>query len=148
MFNSNKLHNEFLTAGLPILVTGGDGDHVWQRELTSQEQTLVQSIELSHDPTDHDLNDSLALVLSSEAAIKAIPAWATYTEAQALQWITSNIGTPLANGRTNLPATITLGNIRPVLIGFLDILDKILVAIIAMTKLIVAIRDRNGKRYL
>jgi hypothetical protein len=67
--------------------------------------------------------------------------WFTWTVVQMLSWAQTNIGTPLADGRTNLPTTLTLASARAAFIVLLNILDKMLVMQIAMAKMIIAFRD-------
>jgi hypothetical protein len=66
----------------------------------------------------------------------SVTGWFNWTPAQANDWIQTNIGTPLTNGRTNPPTTL-----RAVFLAVLDILDKMLVIQIAMAKMIIALRD-------
>lgn len=82
-------------------------------------------------------------VAASKTAIKVIPNWALWSEPEALAWIQTNIGMPLVNGRANLPVTLTLASTRVVFVAILDILDKMLVVIIAVARLSIALRDKN-----
>jgi hypothetical protein len=82
-------------------------------------------------------------LLSSRASAAAIPNWASWTEAEAQTWGSTNIGTPLTTGRANLPATLTLATTRAAIVALLDILDKMWVMMWAMARLLIALRDKN-----
>jgi hypothetical protein len=72
---------------------------------------------------------------------RAIPSWATWTQAEADAWATTNIATPLATARTSLPATLTLATARAAFIVVLNILDKMWVLQKANAQMTLAIRD-------
>ena len=80
---------------------------------------------------------------NAKSDVVAIPQWSNWTEAQVLSWVQTNIGTPLASGRANLPQTLTLASIRVAILSLLDILDMMLVMLIAIARLCVALRNRN-----
>lgn len=81
--------------------------------------------------------------LANSKAAAAIPQWAKWTEAQVLSWVEASIGTPLTSGRANLPTTLTLASVRVVIVALLDILDKMLVMMIALARMSIALRDHN-----
>jgi hypothetical protein len=98
-------------------------------------------------PTISDLPPTSAQLASRErrktAIITAwsIPDWALYTQAEALTWGTDNIATPLANARTNLPATLTLATARAAFVVLLNILDKMWALQKANMQMTLALRD-------
>lgn len=71
--------------------------------------------------------------------------WPTYTRQQALDWVQTNIGTPLVDGRAQVPLAplFTFAITRLSILKILDILDKMLVLQIAMLKMIIALRNKN-----
>jgi len=73
---------------------------------------------------------------------KAIPSWSSWTEAETLAWIDTNIGTPLSSGRANLPATLTLATARTAITTLISIMDKMLVVLIALARMVVAMRNQ------
>lgn len=50
--NPTKLHQEFLSAGLPIDGIRFDNIPVWTRELTQEEQHLSDTIIANHNPVE------------------------------------------------------------------------------------------------
>ena len=142
--NIQKLIKELSVAGFKQ-TSSRPGEFITVED--SNNISAVTAVYVAHDPIDYEAQATAALIVSSEAALKAIPDWATYTETQGLAWVETNIGTPLADGRATLPANITLTNIRPVLVKFLDILDKMLFLLIVLVRVVIALRDRNGKSY-
>ena len=83
-----------------------------------------------------------ARTVASSGNAAAIPGWATWTEAQALDWGNTNIATPLTTGRANLPATLTLVTARAAIVAIIDILDKMWVMQWALARLVIAMRDK------
>ncbi len=81
--------------------------------------------------------------INSKSDVTAIPQWSKWNEAQVLSWVKTNIGTPLADGRANIPKTLTLASVRVVIFAILDILDMMLLMLIAIARLCVAMRNRN-----
>jgi hypothetical protein len=79
-------------------------------------------------------------VQSSKTA-RAIPLWATWTQAEADAWATLNIATPLASARTSLPATLTLATARAAFVVLLNILDKMWQLQKANAQMTLALRD-------
>lgn len=153
MINTEKIYSEIRAAGLPIYTISGsvinssvgpvvnlNGAWVeFTRALTGPETTTLNNIVSAHDPVDYP-----ALVeAGAEAQAAAIPAWAGWSEAQALQWLSDNIGTPLTTGRAAVPNPITsFAQVRAVVIGLLDVMDKQYAAQVASTRLLVALRNR------
>lgn len=86
--------------------------------------------------------NAYALYVGSRASMKAIPSWATWTEAEALDWGTTNIGTPLANGRNTLPATLTLVTTRAAIVVLLNILDSMWILQTAIIRMMIALRNK------
>ncbi len=126
---------QLLDAGLPVISTDGQGaltNTVWQ----IGHPTLAES----------DLHDSIVMpethkIHKSKDALKNIPLWSTYTEAQALAWLDENIGTPLD---TPIPANpMTVQQIRAVLVSMVDVMKKDLQAKRAMARILVALRDKS-----
>jgi hypothetical protein len=82
---------------------------------------------------------------NARASAKAIPEWASWSEAQALTWIQTNIGTPLTTGKANLPATLTLVTARKAIVDIISILEKILVVLISISRMVIALRNAQWK---
>jgi hypothetical protein len=131
------LEDEMIALGLPLLKYVDENNWQFTRDLTPEEEKKFFAL----------LHPNQAVHFNSYISAKNIPNWATWNEQQALDWVQTNIGTPLADGRNQLPVNITLTNIRPILVGFLSILDKMLILLIALTRMVVALRDNawNGK---
>lgn len=101
--------------------------------------------------TDADLLDCIVdvnAIAASEArkaqaskTARAIPSRATWTQAEADAWATTNIATPLANARTSLPATLTLATARAAFVVLLNILDKMWQLQKANAQMTLALRD-------
>ena len=88
-------------AGLPVL-EADEENVVWKRELTNVEEEVYLNIRYPQRQAQQ------ARKTNAAKTARAIPAWATWTQAEADAWATTNIATPLANARTSLPATLTL----------------------------------------
>ena len=88
MINVAKLHQEIENAGIPI---SGCTEHgvVWDVDGNTeiQDQPEVAAVIAAHDPTDYVQQRQE----SAEGAIKDIPNWATWTEAEALAYIDANV---------------------------------------------------------
>lgn len=82
-----------------------------------------------------------ARMAQASKTARAIPSWATWTQAEAEAWATTNIATPLANARTSLPATLTLATARAAFVVLLNILDKMWQLQKANAQMTLAIRD-------
>lgn len=142
MINVTKLDAEIRRAG--IAISGCDTNGIVFDEQGSQIQKRadVAAIIAAHDPNPSaDELAALARKLGAKAIAQSVNGWFTWDISQMSTWVQDNIGTPLVNGRANLPVSITLTNIRPILVAFLDILDKILVMMIALAKMEIALRD-------
>lgn len=74
-------------------------------------------------------------------AVKNIPGWATWTKETAYTWGMTNIGTPLAEGRANLPATLTLATARIAIVQILNILDAMWTMQMAYGQMLIAMRN-------
>jgi len=85
---------------------------------------------------------TLSRLSASKQNAKNIPSWATWTEAQAQTWGTTNIGTPLTTGRSSLPATLTFATTRAAIIAILNILDQMWAMQWALARMIIATRDK------
>lgn len=146
MIDPTQLEKKLLEAGVPIIGCSSTGRIDFKDTATPQQiataQTILATFDIN-DPVDHRKMNIEARVIGSNAAIRNIPSWALYSETEGLAWIQTNIGTPLTNGRTNLPATLTLATTRAAFIAILDILDKMLILMIALTRIAVALRDKN-----
>jgi hypothetical protein len=86
---------------------------------------------------------AIARQQAARAHAKAIPSWSSWTEAEILSWIETNIGSPLTTGRANLPATLTLATTRIIFLAILDILDKMQIVLIALARMVVAMRNQT-----
>ncbi len=101
-FNAVKFHLQLLGAGLNIegvvdMVSTGQGQVAvdFVEQPTSQQLDTVATLLAQHDPVDY-----ASQVMNGAAAQAAnIPQWASWTEAQALSWHDTNIGSllPVAN---------------------------------------------------
>lgn len=122
-------------AGLPVVSAGlnpvGRVDASFSRELTPTEWLLFLSLT---DPQGYRK-------LNAAKTARAIPSWATWTQAEAEAWATTNIATPLATARTSLPATLTLATARAAFVVLLNILDKMWALQKANVQMTLAIRD-------
>jgi hypothetical protein len=122
-------------AGLPVVEADDSGAASFSRELTSAEKELL-----------FDITDPTSIVMRTRKkqawqTAKAIPSWATWTQAEADAWATTNIATPLATARTSLPATLTLATARAAFVVLLNILDKMWQLQKANAQMTLAIRD-------
>lgn len=88
-------------------------------------------------------NTQITRRLGGIIAVSKIPGWATWTEDEALMWGETNIGTPLENARTSLPATLSLATARLAFITLLNILDQMWIMQKSMARMLVALRDKN-----
>ena len=86
--------------------------------------------------------NAYALYVGARAAAKAIPSWATWTEEEALSWATTNIGTPLLEGRNSLPTTLTLTSTRLSILTIITIMDKMFTLQYAIIRMIIALRNK------
>ena len=82
-----------------------------------------------------------ARLKAARITAKAIPSWATWTQAEANTWGQTNIGTPLATARTSLPATLTLATARAAFVVILNILDQMWILQQANAQMTLALRD-------
>jgi hypothetical protein len=154
MVNTDKLHDEIRAAGLPISTislhrfgsftpTGTSYYMVeneywieWATPLTGPQTTTFNAILAAHDPVDYPaIREATA---ESQAA--NVPQWAGYTEAEALQWLADNIGTPLD---ASLPATVNATTNRAIIVSLIGIMKKQYAAQVATTRMVVALRNRT-----
>jgi len=99
---AGRINGVDLDTARQMVVVHVDGD------LTAEEQAALQSLVSTHDPlaltpdqiSSAQINDVLASADSNSAAI---PGWATWTEAEALDWLDANV-TDLASAVTALKA--------------------------------------------
>lgn len=122
-------------AGLPVIEADDNGAASFSRDLTSAEKELLFDI--------IDLASIVGRTRKAQArkTARAIPSWATWTQAEADAWATTNIATPLANARTSLPATLTLATARAAFVVLLNILDKMWQLQKANAQMTLTIRD-------
>jgi hypothetical protein len=110
-------------------------------EMTSEQRQLFQDILLAYlNPAEY------AIVMrrrGARAAIANIPNWATWDETTALDWGMTNIGTPLANGRDNLPPanTLTFSIVRNIILQIITIMLSMWKMQEAHTKMLIALRN-------
>lgn len=143
MINIDKLSAELKAANIFFSGCNTDGV-VWDIDGLTEIQTRADVIAVlaAHDPNPSAAElATIARKAGAKSIAQGVGSWFTWDVAAMSDWVQTNIGTPLANGRANLPASITLANIRPILVAFLDILDKMLVMMIALAKMEIALRD-------
>ena len=87
-------------------------------------------------------NAAYALWVGARAELKAIPNWATHTQAEALAWGTTNIGTPLSTARSSLPGTLTLATAKTAILNILNVLDKMYTLQVAIIRMLIALRNK------
>ena len=122
-------------AGLPVSTADDSGDCTFWRAFTPAEQILFNDI------IDPSQASARARLRQSRITAKAIPSWATWTQAEANTWGQTNIGTPLATARTSLPATLTLATARAAFVVILNILDQMWILQQANAQMTLALRD-------
>jgi hypothetical protein len=122
-------------AGLPVVDADDSGAASFSRDLTDAERLLLTDI---IDPAGIPARARLA---QSRITAKAIPNWATWTQAEANTWGQTNIGTPLATARTSLPVTLTLATARAAFVVILNILDQMWILQQANAQMTLALRD-------
>lgn len=121
-------------AGLPVF-EADEENVVWTRELTNIEEETYLNIRYPQRQA------QAARKTNAAKTAKAIPSWATWSQAEADAWATTNIATPLATARTSLPATLTLATARAAFVVLLNILDKMWALQKANVQMTLAIRD-------
>lgn len=144
----NKKLNLAITAVCPIngISIGNILDKsTWRIDFTvgatQNQKNAAQSILDSFDVNASDLIQTRvdSRQIASKASAKNIPNWAGWTEAQALQWLLDNIGTPLT---TPIPANpMTVQQIRIVLVNIVAVLNQQYLVDQSMARMIVAFRD-------
>jgi hypothetical protein len=78
---------------------------------------------------------------SAEPAAAAIPDWATKDEEWILDWLTTNIGTPLA---APIPAApMTAAQIRGTFVTLVAIMDKMYLAEKSSARMVIALRNKS-----
>lgn len=97
MINVNKLHRELIAAGLLVIGVAETGRIDWEGTPTQEQLNLAQQILANHDPYDPTEDIKIA----AETRASNIPAWALWTEEEALAWHNTNITVPL-NASTTL----------------------------------------------
>lgn len=134
MINVAKLSQELKTAGIAISGCNSSGV-VWDLNNNEiQAQPSVAAIIAAHDPIDYEAQDTAALIISSEVAMKAIPNWARWTQVDWTTYYNANISATQVNAITNIATAIV-------------VLNKMSTIMDGMAKMIIAIRDRHGKVY-
>jgi len=128
------LGDKCIMAGLPVL-EADEEICVWTRELTNTEEEIFLNIRYPQRQAQQ------ARKANAAKTARAIPSWATWTQAEADAWATTNIATPLANARTSLPATLTLATARAAFVVLLNILDKMWALQKANAQMTLALRD-------
>lgn len=146
-FIIRKLHNSIMAVA-PIdsisignILDKGTWIISFGPEATQPQKNAAQSVITSFDVNANDLIQTGIETRKSAARLSAknIPNWATWTEAQALAWIQTNIENPLA---APIPANpMSVQQIRAVLVSLVAVLNTIRLMLIAMAKLIIALRD-------
>lgn len=115
MINYKKLTHELRNAGIQISGCNALGV-VWDIDNNEiQTRADVAAIIAVHDPVDYITPVTKTLEIESDALLRSIPRWATWTTSEAVTYIERNV-TNLASAKTVL---------------------------IAMAKLLVAMRDRT-----
>lgn len=136
-----KLGKELTTAGINhngMSIFPGQDEDVLEILLTnenqaSQAQTVVDA---------HNGIDTIAAVGNSAfAAAAAVPDWATRDETWILNWLETNIGTPLAAPIPVNPMTVQ--QIRAVLVSIVTILGFIFTALKANARMVIALRNKT-----
>jgi hypothetical protein len=139
LINLTKLNGELQKAGIVTSGCNSDGK-VWD-DVGGEIQTRpdVMAVIAVHDPnpTPAELV-AVARKNNARADAKAIPNWVSWSETDALTWLATNIGTPLD---TPIPATITLTNIRPVLVNIVNVMKKQYALEQAQSRMLIALRD-------
>lgn len=105
--------------------------------------TLEQAKELFFDyqePLKTEMAQAHMRVVNSRDTVLNIPQWATWTEEETRAWYDTNIGNPL---QTNIPATVNLSNIRPILVDMLTIMRAMGIMLWAMARMLLALRNKN-----
>lgn len=145
----NALLTLLLAAGLPVQAGIYDTGSVIKchAQLTPEQQQLFEQIvaqwqlDLPALLADEVISEQVAA--GAEGQALAVPGWAKWTEAQAESWYNANVSGPLATGRANLPATLTLASTRVVILALLDILDKMAVMLWALARMQIALRNKQ-----
>lgn len=123
----DRLSQRLAELGIPIegiaIENGRVGVDVL-KEPTSEELATIQAELDAHDPAvpSAQTRDGAA------AQAAAIPAWATWTEAEALAWLQANIDDPLA-------AATTVAQVKP-------ILQRMAAVLQAMARMEIALRNQ------
>jgi hypothetical protein len=129
---------QMLDAGLPIIANESNettGSYSFSKSLSIEQNLLY--VDINNPPTLSQIASRLRKV-NARTNAKAIPSWVSWSEAEALAWLTTNIGTPLD---TPIPTTITLSNIRPVLVNIVNVMKKQYALEQAQTRMLIALRD-------
>jgi hypothetical protein len=130
-----SLLTDLQAAGLPV-TDAYDGQYAqFSRALSAFELELYLDILFPI-----RISQRARLAQASKTA-RAIPSWALWTQAEAEAWVNTNIATPLASARTNLPATLTLATARAAFVVLLGILDKMWVLQKANMQMTLSFRD-------
>jgi len=137
--NIGKLINELAAAGF-TQTRSRENEYI---EVDGTNATVtIQAIYDAHDPNPTAAEQAAAArALAARANAKAIPSWAAWSELEAQTWADANIGGKLTTGRATLPPSITLANIRPVILAILDILDGMYALQWATVRMVLALRD-------
>ena len=143
-FNLPKLSKELMKAGISLQGNCNSQGVVWDDDNNEiQDRADVVAVLKAHDPIDYSAVNQAARLILAKDAVKAIPSWAKWTEEESLSWVQANISTPLADARASLPATLTLATVRVAFFVLLGILYKMLVLMVALTRMSVALRNKN-----
>jgi hypothetical protein len=138
-----SLYQQLIDAGLPVksATETGQVEGLPGVEMTSEQRQLFQDILLAYlNPAEY------AIVMrrrGARAAIANIPNWATWDEATALAWGMTNIGTPLADGRANMPvaSAFTFAIVRNIFLQIITILDAMWTLQKAQARMLIALRN-------
>ena len=124
--------DDLIAAGLPAIAANPGQTPLFSRTLTLAEEDIRDAI----------VNPAIIRERNARIAAKNIPNWAMWNETAVYDWGMSNIGTPLAAGRTSLPATLTLTTTRLAILQILTILDAMWLMLWALARMIIAMRDQ------
>lgn len=134
-----NFYDKLVQAGLPVITASDSGEAAFDRSLTDQEIMIYYSIV---DPVGYA---KVQTQLGVPDRIANIPGWATWNDAQAQNWIDNNIGTPLTSHRATIATfsgSLSLSLMKQAFGLVFDILDKMLVMLKAIAKLLIALRDK------
>lgn len=144
MINVKMLISQLTSANIDYV--GCNTERVWDKngDITNRADVAALIAYNVENNTAFQLaeNEAILRMTNARANAKAIPSWSSWTEADTLAWINTNIGVPLETGRTSLPATLTFATARAAFVTLLNIMDKMLVVLIALSRMVIAMRNQ------